>query len=97
MQLDYNPATKSFILRVPRKGKVDVRSLMVEHGFDMSIPASTPDTAVLFTHEPYAAVSFISYATDAAREVLAPLAKIIEDSWRATSDRHFEVPFDKEL
>ena len=97
MILDYNPTTKAFILRVPRSGGHDLRSLMVDHGLDMSIPASTPDTAVLFTHEPYAAVTFIDMATPAARAVLAPIAEIIEASWRQTSDRHFEVPFDKEL
>ena len=96
MQLDYNPATKAFILRVPR-GSQDIRALMVEHGFDMSLPASTPGEAVLFTHEPYAAVTFIEFATPAARAILAPIADIVAASWKSTSDRHFEVPCDREL
>ena len=96
MQLDYNTATKAFILRVPR-GSQDIRALMVEHGFDMSLPASTPGEAVLFTHEPYAAVTFIEFATPAARAILAPIADIVAASWKSTSDRHFEVPCDREL
>lgn len=96
MQLDYNPATQAFFLMVPR-GTSDVKMLMREHGLDISMPRTTAETACLFTHEPYAAVTFIDVATPRAREVLQPLADIIKASWKDDSDRHFEVPFDKEL
>ena len=96
MILDYNSTSQAFFLRVHR-GSQDIRTLMREHGLDISIPASTPETACLFTHEPYAAVTFIDVATPRAREVLQPLADIIKASWKDDSARHFEVPFDKEL
>ena len=96
MQLDYNPATQAFFLMVPR-GTSDVKMLMREHGLDISMSRTTAETACLFTHEPYAAVTFIDVATPRAREVLQPLADIIKASWKDNSDRHFDVPFDKEL
>jgi len=97
MILDYNEAGKMFVLRVPRNEGHDIRALMVEHGLDLSIPASTAQEAVLFTHEPYAAVTFIKFATPAAHAQLDALAELIAASWKDTSDRHFKMPADKEL
>ena len=57
MILDYHANTKAFTLSVDRH-EADVRNLMHTHGLDMSIGMSgwsTPDKAVLFTYEPYAA------------------------------------------
>lgn len=70
---------------------------MREHGLDFSTSASTDQEAILFTHEPFAAVSFFDYGTDEARNALAAIKHEIDESWRATSDRHIEVPNDKEL
>jgi SWI/SNF-related matrix-associated actin-dependent regulator of chromatin subfamily A-like protein 1 len=97
MILDWNDANKVFLLRVTRNSGVDIRDLMMKHGLDMSIPASTPAEAVLFTHEPYCAVTFIKYATPAAAAKLKGLAALIETSWKDHSDRHFRMPADKEL
>jgi SWI/SNF-related matrix-associated actin-dependent regulator of chromatin subfamily A-like protein 1 len=91
MFLDYNPATEAFILRVPRNAGHDIRDLMVKHGLDLSIPASTASEAVLFTHEPYAAVTFISSASGAAKAKLKPLADLITLSWKPDSKRHFRL------
>jgi SNF2 family DNA or RNA helicase len=96
MQLDYNPGRESYILRVQR-GEADVKALMREHGLDFSTPASTADEAVLFTREPYAAVTFFDSATERARNNLAKIKAEIDESWKASSDRHIAVPPDKEL
>ena len=96
MILDYNAATQSFIIRVPRKG-ADIQDLMRNHGLDFSMPASTDDEAVLFTREPYCAATFWEYATDAAKQQLGGIYAEIEASWRATSNGHFRCPPDKEL
>ena len=98
MDIDYNAASGAFILRVPRSNaSIMVQELMRQHGFDLSVPASTPDTAVLFTKEPYAAASFGENATPAARAVLQPLLTQIDLSWRNHSDAHISCPADQEL
>jgi SWI/SNF-related matrix-associated actin-dependent regulator of chromatin subfamily A-like protein 1 len=97
MQLDYFSATGAFTLKIPRKESVLVQSLMREHGFDFSLPASTPDTAVLFTKEPYAAATFAKYATEVALARLRPMLTQIELSWRNESYAHISCPADQEL
>ena len=97
MQLDYVSATGSYLLKVPRAQSSTIQGLMSEHGFDFSLPASTTSTAVLFTHEPYAAASFFEGASDAARQQLAPLIEQINASWKNTSSAHIECPSDQEL
>lgn len=97
MQLDFNAVTGAFFMRVPR-AKIDtIQSLMREHGFDLSIPASTNAEAVLFTKEHYAACSFEKYATPAARAILQPLLTQIESSWRNESNANISCPADQEL
>jgi SWI/SNF-related matrix-associated actin-dependent regulator 1 of chromatin subfamily A len=95
--LDFNKATNTYILKVPRKEGVDIKEIMNVHGLEFSMPASTPETAVFFTKEPYAAVTFFRHATSAAKQNLAALSAVIETSWKSTSDRHFAVPADQEL
>ena len=97
MQLDYNAASGAFILKVPRKDSTLVQSLMREHGFDFSIPASVADQAVLFTKEPYAAASFAANATENALAQLRPMLRQIEQSWKAESNAHISCPADQEL
>jgi len=99
MILDYNSSRNTFILRVSRSAEGDpsVRVLMREHGLDLSTTASDGDNAVMFTHEPFAAVTFYKYGTTRAQEVLYPIWEMIERSWRHSSDRHIDVPMDKEL
>ncbi len=96
MQLDYVESTKAFVLRVPRF-EADPRTLMDEHGLNMSLADSTPDTAVLFTREPYAAVGFWAYASERARSRLAGLQTQIEASWAEDSQAHIDCPADQEL
>lgn len=96
MILDWNAGKDTFILRVMR-GEHDVHELMTDHGFDLSLPVSTPTEAVLFTREPYAAVTFIDRATEAARQRLLPLDTEIRASFVLESKGHFRVPADKEL
>ena len=97
MQLDYVPATSAFVVRVPRKKGADINSLMVEHGLDFSQPASTSETAVLFTREPYCAATFWEYATPAAKQQLGGIYNEIQASWKPTSEAHIACPPDKEL
>ena len=96
MILDYVPRTKAFTLKVNRF-EADVRSIMEQHGLDLSTPLSTPDTATLYTYEPFAAVAFYEHATPAAVAQLAGLQEQIDKSWAKESTRHIDVPADKEL
>lgn len=97
MQLDYNPAKQTFILRVPRTSAAQINELMRDHGLDFSTSASTASTAVLFTREPYAAVAFGGHATETAARVLAPLSREIDASFQKESSAHIKVPADCEL
>lgn len=96
VQLDYNPAKGTFIVRVPRES-ADVQLLMREHGLDFSIAASTSAHAVLFTKEPYAAATFADCASPAALAQLAPILREIDASWQLNSNAHIKCPADKEL
>lgn len=97
MILDYVPATRCYVLKVPRGPQVDVQTLMREHGLDFSVPASTAQEAVLFTREPFAAASFFKYATSLARQTLGPILTEIEKSWAPSSDISIRCPADMEL
>ncbi len=97
MKLDYWPQTGAFTLQVPRATGVQITDLMKDHGLDFSQTKSKSQEAWLFTHEPYAAVSFASFATDRARGILAPSLREIQASQASTSGAHIRVPGDKEL
>ena len=97
MILDYIAATGAFIMKVPRTENALVQSLMREHGFDFSLPASTSNEAVLFTKEIYAAASFGNNATEAALVQLRPILTQIESSWKNESNAHIACPADQEL
>ncbi len=98
MSLNYNPRTGAYILRVPRQDAALVKTLMEDHGFNFSTTASDPATAVLLTHEPYAAAAFAAQATPRAQEQLAPIVAEIEASWAKQSNWHpFWTPPDREL
>lgn len=97
MILDHNPARGTYFLKVPRSSKEDIKLLMSEHGLDFSSTASTSKEAVLFTHEPYCAVSFHKYATPRALESFSGILKEINESWRAESKAHIACPPDQEL
>jgi SWI/SNF-related matrix-associated actin-dependent regulator 1 of chromatin subfamily A len=97
VQLDFNPKTGLYFVKVPRSEPRNINTLMKAHGLDFSQSASTPDTAVLFTGEPYAAVSFYDHATDRARAQLSGLQSVIEQSWAKESGGHIKCPMDQEL
>jgi SWI/SNF-related matrix-associated actin-dependent regulator of chromatin subfamily A-like protein 1 len=97
MQLDFNPSNGAYILRVPRSERELVQALVREHGLDFSTTASTPETAVLFTREPYAAASFADVATPRARASMEGMLNEIAASWAPTSQSHFWCPPDHEL
>jgi len=97
MILDYNAHTKAFILRVPRANASLVQELINEHGFDFSMPASTPAEAVLYTYEPYAAVAFAEHATYAATGQLHGMVEQIEQSWATDCNINIACPADREL
>lgn len=96
MILDYNASKQTYFVRVPRADGPVINALMVEHGLDFSSTASTPGEAVLFTREPYAAVSFWEYATPSAREALQNIQTEIEASWSKGSGAHIAHPGDCE-
>lgn len=70
---------------------------MKEFGFSFSQPASTPDEAVLFTHEPYCAVSFSHVASERAAIALQGITEKINASWSGNSLRHLSLPAEKDL
>lgn len=96
VKLDFNPTNRTFILRVPR-GEAEPRTILEEHGLNFSSAESTPQEAVLFTKEPYAAVAFWEYASEGAKAPLAALQAKVESSWQAESGAHIKVPADQEL
>ena len=96
MKLDFNPAKEVFVLYVLRD-EADPEILKQEFGMTFSLPASTPETAVLFTYEPYRAASFAHVATERARDALLNITTAIEASWAADVARHVSVPAHKEL
>lgn len=97
MQLDYYDATGAYVVRVPRSEGALIQTLMRDHGLDFSEPKSTPQTACLFTFEPYAAVAFYAYATERAKYKLMALQHEVDQSWRRESNAHILCPADKEL
>ena len=97
MQLDFIDKTSLFTLMVPRGDRLAVQALMRDHGLDLSMPGSTPSTAMLFTGDPYAACSFWDCATPRARTALAGLKAQIESSWAPSSGKHYRVPADMQL
>ena len=97
MQLDFNPANGAFILRIPRGAALDPHTVQTEFGLDFSTTASTPDTAVLFTREPYAAVPFYEYATPEAQQELIGLQERVNQSWAPVSEAHIKCPAGEEL
>jgi SWI/SNF-related matrix-associated actin-dependent regulator of chromatin subfamily A-like protein 1 len=96
MILDYIPSTDTYTLKVSRR-KEDPQRIMREHGLDLSLPRSTPDTALLFTQEPYAALSFFECGTPVATAQLFGLRAELARSWELSSSGHLAVPADKQL
>lgn len=97
MKLDYIEGTGAFVLHVPRDSGQNLQELMSEHGLDLSLKASTTSEAVFFTREPYAAASFAKHATPAALNQLKGILAQIDASWLDHSNRHWQLPADKEL
>lgn len=97
MELDFVPKTRNYIIRVPRIDAKKISDLMTKAGLDFSTSRSTPETAVLFTPDQYAAVPFIKCATERAKQELLPVSTAIAASWASTSDAHIKCPPDQEL
>ena len=96
MRLDFNASNGAFILTVPRP-TLDVKMLVTDYGLDFSTSATTALAAVLFTKEPYCAVSFFDYGTEAAKGQLQAIVNQIEASRALDNAGHYSVPNDKEL
>ena len=73
-----------------------VRSLMSEHGFDLSLPRSDNVKFTVFTREPYAAVTFFDVATEAAKQSLAGIQEQIRLS-RALGGPDISCPPSEQL
>jgi SWI/SNF-related matrix-associated actin-dependent regulator of chromatin subfamily A-like protein 1 len=96
MRLDFNPGKDCYVLYVPRN-EADLSTIQREFGLSLSVPASTPETAVLFTYEAYQAASFSHVATERAQAALLDITTGIAASWAASCSRHIDLPPDKEL
>lgn len=97
MLLDYVSMTDTFTLRVGRSEGVDIQELMLDHGLDLSIPRTNSETALLFTKEPYCAVTFRDHATPQARARLGGIIAELDASWQSYSGAHIACPADQEL
>lgn len=97
MNLEYNPSTNSFLIKVPRNEHEFGQQLLRNHGFNFSVPASTPQFGTYFTKEPYAAATFNSIGTEQAKQQLLPIITEINRSWKDSSNVHIKCPADKEL
>lgn len=97
MELKYNPVKETYIINVPQKDTAFCQSLLKEHGFNLSLPASTPQTGAFFTKEPYAAASFYDIATEGAKSQLLPIITEINASRKDHSNVQIKCPADKEL
>ena len=95
MQLDFNPANGQFVLKVPRL-EGDPMLYVREYGMDF-FAGSPANAAILSTKERYCAASFWHCATERAKAQLIDIVPRIEKSWAPSSDRHIDVPADKEL
>src|SRR3990167_1457108 len=86
MKLDYSSKDGLYTLAV--EGDNAERSrLCLDYGLDWSLP-----TGLLYTSQPYAAVSFSDFATPAAMEKLSWIANEIAASRAIESQRHFDIP-----
>lgn len=92
MKLDYNPANELFVLEVERGNALDAETLVTDYGLDFWPAASSPQTAVLSTPQPYAAATFAEYATPRAMAEIEWIVREIEASRAPDSGRHFDVP-----
>lgn len=97
MKLDYFENTGNYTLTVPRGHALSVKELMEDHGLNFSRAKSNAREAMLFTNEPYAAVSFREVATLRALAKMQPLIDKINASSALTSGAHIACPADQEL
>src|SRR4051812_2068799 len=97
MKLDFVERTGAYTLSVPRSDAVDIKSLVEDHGLNFSSTASNVNEAVLFSREPFAAVTFREAATPGALIKLKPIIERIDASQALTSGAHIKCPADQEL
>jgi SWI/SNF-related matrix-associated actin-dependent regulator of chromatin subfamily A-like protein 1 len=95
--LDINPKSGAYFLTVGRDRPLLIKSLIDEHGLDLSLTGSNNQEVVLVTHEPCAAVTFFEFGTDRAKMALATLQHEIELSQTSYSGSHFWTPPGHEL
>lgn len=97
MKLDFVEKTGAYTLTVPRGSATKVKTLIEDHGLNFSKPGSTNQAAMLFTREPYAAVTFREHATPGAIIKLKPLIERIDASSALNSAANIRCPADQEL
>lgn len=98
MILDYFENTGAYTLTVPRIGaSITAKELVEDHGLNFSSSKSNAGEAVLFTREPYAAVTFRDAATPRALAKMKPLIDKINASNAPASGAHILCPADQEL
>ncbi len=94
MHLEYVESTRAYCLYVNR-GEYDLNELTHTHGLNFSEPASTPQTAVMFTREMYAALAFRNHTRGRMPRAFVDASKQIELSRAIKSDGHVDCPDDK--
>lgn len=97
MNLDYNSTTGDYFIRLPRTDAATVDDLMRNHGLDYSTTASVGHEVVLFTKEPFCALTFLDGATPRALLKLEPLANELRASMAPEDQGHYKVPADRQL
>lgn len=97
MILDYIEQTDCFTLRVPASNYELCKSIQDEHGWNPSLPQSTPVTRCFYTRVEYAAAAFAEQGTPAARLRMANTLASIAESWAPSSNANIKVPYGQEL
>lgn len=90
MILDYAEKTGKYLIKVPRDPEL-IQSLIVEHGLNFWT-GSPVDTAVLWTDNAYAALTYVDHATPAASRQLAHMVPQLEASQSLGMARRCATP-----
>ena len=90
MELDYVERTGYYTLRMLRQHP-QMKTIMLEHGLDLSTAASTPDEAVLFTDNMYAAMTYADSATPRALKQFGALLPELASSRSLGSNTKYPI------
>lgn len=95
MILDYADKTSKFLVKVPREAAL-IKELMDDHGLNFW-SGSPPDTAVLWTDNAYAALTYAPHATSGALKQISRMLPELEASRSLGMERKCVTPAGMDL